>query len=711
MLYLREEIRLSHRARLTEPWHTQDQALMFLNIELPSTDSVWFVLRWRLDSYSEGRGVDRLIHWRLRQHNFTHALLYMNHLPLSASSLGWVPGTTILGRYEMVRVLGRGAMGEVWEVKDKRGGLSYALKRVPPEVAKQPTQLSSIRENFQLVSRLTHPHIAVTRFLELDESTGDVFILMDLIQGCNLSSWLNEQRKAKHDPQSPLPLSLALGIAEQIATALDYAHSQPSSVDADGSVRRFGILHRDLKPENVMVETGRWYRSGVPSVKVVDFGLAAEVQSSLGSKTQFQENVNTVMGTPLYMAPEQWQGRRLSRAIDQWALAVMIYEMVEGVPPFYGISIPDLREQVMQGAAHTPENMTKAQWQALQVALHPDRTQRYRSCVAFVQQLAHADPLTRGSVQAIEIPLPEFTSDSSSSVPQTPVAPAAELNSTAQPTQTVPLGASSPTPFDIPVAPPRRKFPLVQGLLGVGLVVGVVAFIHSQQQEVVIPPASTPAKLNPPIDPPSKLESFVGKQAGQERTDNGLQIKFCWCPPGSYVMGVPPGETAKVFKKVSREQQQVQVTLTHGFWMGKYEVTQAQWQQVMSTTVEAQRNLANPNGEIPAIDGQLPMYYVNYDEVVEFCRRFTTQEQKAGRLPAGWEYRLPTEAQWEYACRAGTTTAWSFGDTINSHQANFDGNFPPTEGEVGPYLATVTPGGDYPANAWGLHDMHANVSE
>ena len=105
------------------------------------------------------------------------------------------------------------------------------------------------------------------------------------------------------------------------------------------------------------------------------------------------------------------------------------------------------------------------------------------------------------------------------------------------------------------------------------------------------------------------------------------------------------------------------------------------------------------------------MYYVNHAEATAFCQKLTEQERQAGRLPRGWEYRLPTDAQWEYACRAGTKTATAFGDRLNSHAANFDGNFPYNGAAKGPSLRRMVEVGKYGPNAWGFCDMHGNAQE
>jgi formylglycine-generating enzyme required for sulfatase activity len=202
-----------------------------------------------------------------------------------------------------------------------------------------------------------------------------------------------------------------------------------------------------------------------------------------------------------------------------------------------------------------------------------------------------------------------------------------------------------------------------------------------------------PARDDPP---PARADPFLGSKGGDGREVAG--IKLCWCPPGRFRMGSPPDEPER-----RPDEAQVEVTLARGFWMGKFEVTQGQWKRVVG---KLPGGLTAAGGE----GDDFPVYNVNYPEAEAFCRKLTERGRQSGDLPKDWEFRLPTEAQWEYACRAGTKTASSFGDKLSSKQANFQGR-PYNGAEKGPSLNRATKVGGYPANAWGLHDMHGNVYE
>jgi formylglycine-generating enzyme required for sulfatase activity len=180
----------------------------------------------------------------------------------------------------------------------------------------------------------------------------------------------------------------------------------------------------------------------------------------------------------------------------------------------------------------------------------------------------------------------------------------------------------------------------------------------------------------------------VSVNAGTAITIRDLGLDMLWVKPGTFEMGSPPEEEGRQDRETPHT-----VTLTEGYWLGKHEVTQAQWQKVMGN---------NPSHFKGA---NRPVEQVSWNSVTSFCEKLTERESKAGRLPAGMAYQLPTEAQWEYACRAGTKTAFSFGDELTAKDANYayDG--------WGTRLQRTSDVGEYPANAWGFHDMHGNVWE
>jgi len=203
-----------------------------------------------------------------------------------------------------------------------------------------------------------------------------------------------------------------------------------------------------------------------------------------------------------------------------------------------------------------------------------------------------------------------------------------------------------------------------------------------------------------------RLEAAQGPVPGFDTTVNlpgGVELEMVWIEPGEFMMGSPSDEKGRS----SFEGPQTRVRISRGYWLGRYPVTQGQWAALMDTVVEDQRNKVNRelSRELSLRgEGQnYPIYYVSWTEAMEFARKLTEQELKAGQLPEGYGYTLPSEAQWEYACRAGTTTRWSFGDDESrmGDHAWYSGN-------AG---GMTRPVGQKRANPWGLHDMHGNVSE
>lgn len=188
----------------------------------------------------------------------------------------------------------------------------------------------------------------------------------------------------------------------------------------------------------------------------------------------------------------------------------------------------------------------------------------------------------------------------------------------------------------------------------------------------------------------------------------GAELDMVWIKPGTFTMGSPEDELGR-----DNNETQHQVTLTRGYWLGKYEVTQRQWKAVME---------GNPS---KFMGDDLPVEQVSWDDAMTFCKKLTERERDAERLPLGYKYTLPTEAQWEYACRAGTTSSLNSGKNVTSAESGEKGVCDNLD-EVGWYWmnggmknwnggnnpSTCThPGGMKKPNAWGLYDMHGNVCE
>ncbi len=178
------------------------------------------------------------------------------------------------------------------------------------------------------------------------------------------------------------------------------------------------------------------------------------------------------------------------------------------------------------------------------------------------------------------------------------------------------------------------------------------------------------------------------------------QTNMVYVPPGEFTMGSPLDEADHSDAELAHR-----VFITRGFWMGRFEVTQDEFYQIVGT-----RPSANPGGN-------LPVEKVTWQDATNFCGRLTVQEQLAGRLPRGWAYRLPTEAEWEYACRAGSQAPFGFGPDLRSGMANVDGRAEyrspggTFENPAGVRLGHTIAVGSYAPNAWGLYDMHGNVME
>jgi formylglycine-generating enzyme required for sulfatase activity len=205
---------------------------------------------------------------------------------------------------------------------------------------------------------------------------------------------------------------------------------------------------------------------------------------------------------------------------------------------------------------------------------------------------------------------------------------------------------------------------------------------------------------------PSQPDPLPNGGSGPKAITNPIGMEFVRIPAGKFRMGSPSEEPVRE----ADEGPQREVGISREFYLGVYPVTQAQYERIMGTNPSYFSAGEEGSDRVQGLDtGEFPVEHVTWGDAVEFCRRLSAlpEEQAAGRV-----YELPTEAEWEYACRAGTTAVFNFGGELNGRQANCNGRHPYGGTRTrGPNLERPCVVGMYPPNAWGLHDMHGNVWE
>jgi tetratricopeptide (TPR) repeat protein/predicted Ser/Thr protein kinase len=266
-----------------------------------------------------------------------------------------------LGRYQIVDTIGKGGMGVVYRAIDPAIGRSVAIKTIlvdETEGENSPMRARLLRES-QAAGRLSHPHIVAIH--DVGEADRVAYIVMEYVEGRTLD-------QAMRDHPSPQAGAEALRIVEECASALDYAHSR-------------GVVHRDIKPANIMLEVNG-------AVKIADFGIAKLALASSLTKTA------VIVGSPHYMAPEQWRGEAVTGRADQYALATVAYTMLTGREPFIAESIASLAAMTLY--RDPPATITlNAGWNpavddALQKALSKSAEARYATCTEFARALRNA---------------------------------------------------------------------------------------------------------------------------------------------------------------------------------------------------------------------------------------------------------------------------------------------------------------------------------
>ncbi|WDE98572.1 serine/threonine-protein kinase [Lentisphaera profundi] len=278
----------------------------------------------------------------------------------------------VIDRYEIIQELGRGGFGAVYLAKDTVANSLVALKTLPSELNHSDDDMEAIRDNFNLVSNLTHPNIAQLKYLhrakqvrsgQVHVQAGDYVLVMEYVEGITLKQW------TKQFPQRQVPFSEALKVCKKLASALDFAHIK-------------NVIHRDIKPGNIMM-------SLEGDVKLLDFGLASEVRASL---SQLTTDKGSTSGTRPYMPPEQLLGKAQTSSADQYSLAVVFYELINGKVPFSSVFATGDSGLICQVVANNDVEdlnaLNTAANRALKRALGKTREQRFGNCTDFLAALA-----------------------------------------------------------------------------------------------------------------------------------------------------------------------------------------------------------------------------------------------------------------------------------------------------------------------------------
>ncbi|HLT39484.1 MAG TPA: serine/threonine-protein kinase, partial [Enhygromyxa sp.] len=283
-------------------------------------------------------------------------------------------GRKIASRYEITRVIGEGGMGVVYEAYDTQVDRDVAIKVVRSECLSDHKFLTRFRREMEVTTRLRHP--STIRVFEHGEAEdGRPYMVMELLTGESLAERLERGR---------IPEIEALQYARQIAESLSEAHEN-------------GIFHRDLKPDNIFIES-----VGVSTVvKVLDFGIAGGLDATRLTKA------GEVFGTPQYMSPEQCNGLPLDHRTDIYSLGCILYEMIEGRPPFSAESPMATMLKHVKTKVPTPRHCCRETAKVLMMALRKDRTKRIQDCGRFATLLGECIGAARARAEGRPPPNPD----------------------------------------------------------------------------------------------------------------------------------------------------------------------------------------------------------------------------------------------------------------------------------------------------------------
>lgn len=633
-----------------------------------------------------------------------------------------------LGPYKLLEKIGEGGMGTVYKARHTLLEKTVAIKVLAPHLTGDTAAMARLEREVQAVGAMDHPH--VVRATDADEHNGVHYLVTEFIAGADLRKVV--QRRG------PLPVGEACEYARQALLGLAHAHAH-------------GIVHRDLKPSNLLLTADG-------QVKLADLGLARLRDGQPLSEDQELTTVGTALGTPDFMPPEQWaDAHEVDHRADLYALGCTLFFLLAGRAPYGG---PEWR---------SPREKMVAHLQAPIPDIRPLRPDIPNELAILIEHLLAKRPEERPP-----------SADAAAEA----LAPFCRSASTEDRGQPGGLAVTE----TLPVQPLRRqgrswKTISITGfaLVGVAILVWMAAiglgrrkgWIAERGDANATWPGSADADGansatrsdsssdngprqgvvpgSNPSPPAAAIAPFTAEGAKRyidtwskyfkqpAEFENSIGMKFRLIPPGEFDAGASPEEIREVLDWVNSRSLDGQtkeiiiaatlatgpvhrVRITKPFYLGKYEVTKAEFRDFVENAKYKTDNERQGveqtwiRGWVASRDNH-PVAFVSWDDANAFCNWLSKSE--------GRRYRLPTEAEWEYACRAGTTTRTFAGDapeSLQGHANVADASKKKGNPDAAP-LATwdvatwddkfpgSAPVGQFAPNAFGLHDMLGNVAE
>jgi eukaryotic-like serine/threonine-protein kinase len=597
-------------------------------------------------------------------------------------------GDLLRNRYRIERALSVGGFGATYLAVDRDypGHPQVVVKHLLSH-GLSPDMLELTRRLFnkevEILARLgRNSDGRIPQLFAHFEENKEFYLVQEFIPGEELARELSAGKLS--EPQ-------VLEILHDILTGLKIVHEQ-------------GIVHRDLKPANII----RCDRD--KTLVLIDFGAVKEVRNS---NTVSPTSRSIGIGTPGYHPAEQATGYP-QKASDIYAVGVIGIRALTGKEP------PDPANPDPNALSVNSQTL-ELDWRRfctvsdelaaiLTKMVRYVYSQRYGDAMeawGAIDQLRTARQVRQPATPKtpmISVPTPVIPPPAKPQPKVVPPNPISPQNPT-KPVYAAPAPAAQPVPPKNPVKLISRRYFLPWLGFGIGglgpIVILALSQLGKNQSSGTLPIADTLSNAgSAPKLTKIKFTSVKLDNTGKEVerptgsaeifTDDlgsGVTITMIKIPAGKFVMGSPTSEQGQDGTESPRHE-----VVVPEFYLGQTLVTQAQWQAMMGS------NPSHFKG-----DGNLPVDSVSWLNGMNFCNKLS---QKTGRA-----YRLPSEAEWEYACRGGTTTPFAFGETITPAVVNYNGNFSYANAVRGEYREKTTVAGSFPPNLFGLYDMHGNLWE